>query len=62
MPRVDEKPAASDNTAGVRTLREFGVTTVRAFLVGQIRSSGWNILKTAEEIDTPRSNIYKKLR
>ena len=33
----------------------------RAFLVGKLRENGWNISKTAEVIDTPRSNLYKKL-
>jgi two-component system nitrogen regulation response regulator NtrX len=26
-----------------------------------LRENGWNISKTAEVIDTPRSNLYKKL-
>ena len=33
----------------------------RAFLVQKLRENGWNISKTAEVIDTPRSNLYKKL-
>ena len=33
----------------------------RAFLVQKLRETGWNISKTAEVIDTPRSNLYKKL-
>ena len=33
----------------------------RAFLVEKLRENGWNISKTAEVIDTPRSNLYKKL-
>ena len=33
----------------------------RAFLVEKLRENGWNITKTAEVIDTPRSNLYKKL-
>ena len=28
---------------------------------GKLRENGWNISKTAEVIDTPRSNLYKKL-
>ena len=35
---------------------------VRAGLPGhKLRENGWNISKTAEVIDTPRSNLYKKL-
>ena len=43
------------------TLREFKDNAERAFLVAKLRESGWNISKTAEVIDTPRSNLYKKL-
>ena len=46
---------------GGRTLREFKEASERAFLVRKLRELGWNISKTAEEIDTPRSNLYKKL-
>ncbi len=44
-----------------RTLREFKEAGERAFLVEKLRAFGWNVSKTAEEIDTPRSNLYKKL-
>ena len=47
--------------AKVGTLREFKDNAERAFLVGKLRENGWNISKTAEAIDTPRSNLYKKL-
>jgi two-component system nitrogen regulation response regulator NtrX len=43
------------------TLREFKDNTERAYLVTKLRENGWNISKTAEAIDTPRSNLYKKL-
>ncbi len=43
------------------TLREFKEISERAFLVEKLREHGWNISKTAEVIDTPRSNLYKKL-
>jgi len=43
------------------TLREFKEGSERAFLVERLREFGWNISKTAEVIDTPRSNLYKKL-
>jgi two-component system nitrogen regulation response regulator NtrX len=43
------------------TLREFKEVVERAFLVEKLREQGWNISKTAEVIDTPRSNLYKKL-
>src|SRR5438552_13441732 len=43
------------------TLREFKDSSERAYLVTKLRENGWNISKTAEVIDTPRSNLYKKL-
>ena len=43
------------------TLREFKDAAERAYLVQKLRENHWNISKTAEVIDTPRSNLYKKL-
>jgi two-component system nitrogen regulation response regulator NtrX len=43
------------------TLREFKDDAERAYLVAKLRENGWNISRTAEVIDTPRSNLYKKL-
>jgi len=43
------------------TLRGFKESAERAFLVEKLREHNWNISKTAEVIDTPRSNLYKKL-
>ena len=43
------------------TLREFKEAAERAFLVEKLRENNWNISKTAETLDTPRSNLYKKL-
>ena len=60
----DAPPAAATQTPnGVRpaTLREFKEWSERAFLVEKLREFGWNISKTAEVMDTPRSNLYKKL-
>ena len=43
------------------TLHAFKASSERAYLVAKLRENGWNISKTAEVIDTPRSNLYKKL-
>ena len=59
--RLDERPAAAGSAAAARTLREFKEASERNFLVGRLRDLDWNISRTAEEIDTPRSNLYKKL-
>src|SRR5215468_219996 len=61
-PRADgDAGRAPANETRVGTLREFKDNAERAFLVGKLRENGWNISKTAEAIDTPRSNLYKKL-
>ena len=52
---------SSVDAAQTGTLREFKDNAERAFLVAKLRENGWNISKTAEVIDTPRSNLYKKL-
>src|SRR5688572_32616645 len=54
-------PTAAAPPAAAGTLREFKDATERAYLVQRLRENGWNISKTAEVIDTPRSNLYKKL-
>ena len=60
--RIDGPPRGPDNDLGkAGTLREHKEVSERAFLVQKLRETGWNISKTAELIDTPRSNLYKKL-
>jgi two-component system nitrogen regulation response regulator NtrX len=55
------RPGGESAPAKAGTLREFKDTSERAYLVAKLRENGWNISKTAEVIDTPRSNLYKKL-
>jgi two-component system nitrogen regulation response regulator NtrX len=45
----------------VKTLREFRDVAERDFILAKLEANGWNISQTAREIDTPRSNLYKKL-
>jgi len=54
-------PAVEPAWTMAGTLQEFKSVSERAFLVNKLRENGWNISKTAEVIDTPRSNLYKKL-
>ena len=54
------RPVTAGGTAP-NTLRDFKEWSERAFLVDRLREHDWNISKTAEVIDTPRSNLYKKL-
>jgi len=44
-----------------RTLQEFKDEAERSFILAKLRENGWNVSKTAEAIDTPRSNLYKKI-
>jgi two-component system, NtrC family, nitrogen regulation response regulator NtrX len=63
-PAASARPAiaaADGEPTRAGTLREFKDSTERAYLVTKLRENGWNISKTAEVIDTPRSNLYKKL-
>jgi two-component system nitrogen regulation response regulator NtrX len=43
------------------TLQQFKDSAERAFLVAKLRDNDWNIAATAKAIETPRSNLYKKL-
>ena len=52
---------AAGATPPAGTLRAFKDASERTYLVQKLRENGWNISKTAEVIDTPRSNLYKKL-
>ena len=42
-------------------LQDFKDEAEKAFIVAKLREFGWNVSKTAEAIDTPRSNLYKKI-
>jgi two-component system nitrogen regulation response regulator NtrX len=46
---------------GVKTLREFRDIAERDFILARLEANNWNISQTARDIDTPRSNLYKKL-
>jgi two-component system nitrogen regulation response regulator NtrX len=58
---VGAPAAAASAPSSGGTLREFKDAAERAYLVQKLRENNWNISKTAEVIDTPRSNLYKKL-
>src|SRR5438874_3469279 len=42
-------------------LQDFKDEAEKAFILAKLREHGWNVSKTAESIDTPRSNLYKKI-
>ena len=61
QPGPGAPPASPPGPPPGGTLREFKDASERAYLVQKLRENNWNISKTAEVIDTPRSNLYKKL-
>ncbi len=66
---IADLPAEFFRTAGdiiesamkMTTLQVFKDEAEKAFILAKLREFGWNVSKTAEEIDTPRSNLYKKI-
>ena len=46
---------------GIQTLREFREQAEKLFLLHKLSEHGWNVTQTALAIDTPRSNLYKKM-
>ena len=47
--------------AVINTLKDFRDLAEKDFIVAKLQKNNWNISQTAREIDTPRSNLYKKL-
>ncbi len=63
-----ESPHPENGTSGewerliqIRTLQAFQDETERLFLLARLNEYGWNVTRTAEAIETPRSNLYKKI-
>ncbi|PYT10747.1 MAG: Fis family transcriptional regulator [Acidobacteria bacterium] len=44
-----------------RTLQDYKDEAERVFILRKLKENRWNISRTARAIDTPRSNLYKKL-
>jgi two-component system nitrogen regulation response regulator NtrX len=53
--------AETEGLFGAATLAEFQEHAERAYLVRQLQRNGWNVAATARAIQTPRSNLYKKI-
>jgi len=49
------------DTKKVKTLKDFRDLAEKDFILAKLEENNWNISQTAREIDTPRSNLYKKL-
>jgi len=54
-------PRLTGAAAGATTLKDFKETVEKEFILSMLEKYDWNISRTAKEIDTPRSNLYKKL-
>jgi two-component system nitrogen regulation response regulator NtrX len=55
------RPELSSALMAVQTLREFRDLSERMFILHKLEENNWNVTQTAQAIDTPRSNLYKKL-
>jgi two-component system nitrogen regulation response regulator NtrX len=55
------RPELSGAMMAVQTLREFRDLSERMFILHKLEENNWNVTQTAQSIDTPRSNLYKKL-
>ncbi len=51
----------SESLLSIPTLREFREQSERLYLLHQLEKHGWNVTQTAQSVDTPRSNLYKKM-
>jgi two-component system nitrogen regulation response regulator NtrX len=58
---ADEGEGAMILSEESATLQQFKDRAERSFLVAKLRANDWNIAATAKAIETPRSNLYKKL-
>ncbi len=56
-----EEKVSLPQIKSVKTLKDFRELAEREFILAKLDENGWNISKTAREINTPRSNLYKKL-
>ena len=61
--RVVDPDAAGvwERLVRIGTLQEFQDETEKLYLVSKLAENGGNVTRTAEAIDTPRSNLYKKI-
>jgi len=60
-PVGDALAAVPPEGSEAATLQDFKDAAERAFIIAKLEEHDWNIAATAKAIDTPRSNLYKKL-
>ncbi len=62
LPTAPGAAGALDSLLDAATLADFQRDAERAFIEHQLDRHGWNVAATARAIDTPRSNLYKKIQ
>jgi len=54
-------PSEAPDPGAFATLQEYREEAEKAFILRKLKEFRWNISRMAKAIDTPRSNLYKKL-
>ena len=55
------QPELAATVLSASTLKQFREAAERMFLIQKLHENEWNVTRTAQAIETPRSNLYKKL-
>ena len=55
------RPELSSSLTSLKTLKEFREAAERLFLLQKLEANDWNVTQTAADVETPRSNLYKKM-
>ncbi|MEZ5331362.1 MAG: sigma-54 dependent transcriptional regulator [Thermoanaerobaculia bacterium] len=55
------RPELGAALTAAQTLKEFRAVSERLFLLRKLEDNDWNVTATAKAIETPRSNLYKKM-
>ncbi len=56
------KDGGAGTTENARSLQEFKDTAEKQFLLKKLEENRWNVKATAQDIGTPRSNLYKRMQ
>ena len=62
LPRHSAPISGVDDLLGIPNLAEFQRASERTYIRHHLELNRWNVAATARAIDTPRSNLYKKLQ
>ncbi len=62
LPQRGKRDTGVDDLLSMANLAEFQRASERAYIRYHLERNRWNVAATARAIDTPRSNLYKKLQ